>query len=65
MDINDVYVVNLVVINTVPINMINTITNIAFMRYKYMYLHTGAVQSTHYSHTNIAPSYVKKNVYAN
>ena len=38
MDINDIYVVNLIVINTVPIDMINEITDIAFMRYKYMYL---------------------------
>ena len=38
MDINDIYVVNLIVINTVPIDMINKITDIAFMRYKYMYL---------------------------
>ena len=38
MDINDIYVVNLIVIITVPTNMMNKITDIAFMRYKYMYL---------------------------
>lgn len=36
--INDIYTVNQIVIYTVPMNMINKITDIAFMRYKYMYL---------------------------
>ena len=38
MDINNIYIVNLIVVNTVPIRMIDRITDIAFMRYKYMYL---------------------------
>ena len=33
-----IYVVNLVVINTVSINIIDRITDIAFMCYRYMYL---------------------------
>ena len=38
MDINHIYVINLTVINTVHISLINRITEIAFMRYVDLYL---------------------------
>ena len=36
MDIDNIYIVNLIVVNTDPTRMIDRITDIAFMRYKYM-----------------------------
>ena len=38
MDKNDIYIVNLIVINTVPIYIINRITDTAIIYSKYMYL---------------------------